>query len=58
MPQHYSGTCTARSGAHTCLALQACITLLPERMLQSDEALHNVVQLANALSTARFADFW
>ncbi|PNW75170.1 hypothetical protein CHLRE_12g515650v5 [Chlamydomonas reinhardtii] len=37
---------------------KCCITLLPERLLQSDESVYKVVQLANALETSRFGDFW
>ncbi|KAG2483327.1 hypothetical protein HYH03_017775 [Edaphochlamys debaryana] len=37
---------------------RCCITLLPERLQQADETLYKVVQLANALETSRFADFW
>mmetsp|Transcript_27470 Transcript_27470/g.60086 ORF Transcript_27470/g.60086 Transcript_27470/m.60086 type:complete len:218 (+) Transcript_27470:121-774(+) len=34
-----------------------CIHLIPER-LQSDETISKIVQLANALETTRFTDFW
>ncbi|GIL47099.1 hypothetical protein Vafri_4013, partial [Volvox africanus] len=37
---------------------KCCITLLPERLQQADETIYKVVQLANALETSRFADFW
>ncbi|KXZ47474.1 hypothetical protein GPECTOR_35g912 [Gonium pectorale] len=35
-----------------------CITLLPERLQQVDESIFKAVQLANALETSRFGDFW
>ncbi|GFR43664.1 hypothetical protein Agub_g4771 [Astrephomene gubernaculifera] len=37
---------------------KSLITLLPERLQQADESIYKVVQLANALETSRFADFW
>lgn len=36
---------------------KACVHLLSER-LQSDDTVSKVVQLANALETTRFTDFW